>query len=79
MVHDNPGPGDPRFQQQAMSNNTRQFNPFPASPNTQLFPPTGGGGSHDHTFTVTSSSLGGTISMPNMNVKYANVIIANKD
>lgn len=39
----------------------------------------GGGGSHSHPFSVSSSSLGGTISMPNMNVKYANVIIANKD
>ena len=39
----------------------------------------GGGGSHTHPFTVSSSSLGGTVSMPNMNVKYANVIVANKD
>jgi len=39
----------------------------------------GGGGSHSHPFSVSSSSLGGTISMPAMNVKYANVIIANKD
>jgi hypothetical protein len=42
-------------------------------------PSTGGGGSHSHPFSVSSSSLGGTISMPSMNVKYANVIIANKD
>jgi hypothetical protein len=40
---------------------------------------TGGGGSHSHPFSVDSSSLGGTISMPAMNVKYANVIVANKD
>jgi len=40
---------------------------------------TGGSGSHSHPFSVSSSSLGGTISMPNMNVKYANVIVANKD
>ena len=40
---------------------------------------TGGGGSHTHPFSVDSSSLGGTISMPAMNVKYANVIVANKD
>lgn len=39
----------------------------------------GGGGSHGHPFSVDSSSLSGTISMPNMNVKYANVIIATKD
>jgi hypothetical protein len=39
----------------------------------------GGGGTHTHPFTVGSSSLGGTISVPNMNVQYANVIIANKD
>tara|TARA_R100000734_G_C3318576_1_gene112913 strand:- start:4191 stop:5270 length:1080 start_codon:yes stop_codon:yes gene_type:complete len=39
----------------------------------------GGGGSHSHPFSVSSSSLGGTISMPAMDVKYANVIIANKD
>jgi len=39
----------------------------------------GGGGTHSHPFSVGSSSLGGTISMPNMDVKYANVIIANKD
>jgi len=39
----------------------------------------GGGGSHSHPFSVSSSSLGGTISMPAMNVKYANVIVANKD
>ena len=40
---------------------------------------TGGGGSHSHPFTVSSSSLGGTISMPNMDIKFANVIIAAKD
>ena len=39
----------------------------------------GGSGSHGHPFSVSSSSLGGTISMPAMNVKYANVIVANKD
>ena len=39
----------------------------------------GGGGTHTQPFTVGSSSLGGTISVPNMNVQYANVIIANKD
>jgi hypothetical protein len=39
----------------------------------------GGGGSHSHPFSVSSSSLGGTISMPAMDVKYANVIVANKD
>ena len=40
---------------------------------------TGGGSSHSHPFSIGSSSLGGTISMPAMNVKYANVIVANKD
>jgi hypothetical protein len=50
------------------------------NPNTQTSTQNaGGGGSHTHPFTVSSSSLGGTISMPNMNVKYANVIVANKD
>jgi len=39
----------------------------------------GGGGSHTHPFSVSSSSLGGSISMPAMNIKYANVIIASKD
>ena len=39
----------------------------------------GGGGSHTHPFSVSSSSLGGTISVPAMDVQYANVIIANKD
>ena len=41
--------------------------------------PTGGGASHSHPFSVSSSSLTGTISVPAMNVKYANVIVANKD
>ncbi len=48
----------------------------PDSPSTGS---TGGGGSHGHPFSVSSSSLGGTISMPAMNVKYANVIVATKD
>ena len=39
----------------------------------------GGGGAHSHPFTVSSSSLGGTISMPGMDLKHANVIIAAKD
>ncbi len=39
----------------------------------------GGGGSHSHPFSVSSSSLGGTISVPAMNIKYANVIVAAKD
>ena len=46
--------------------------PFPTNP-------AGSGGSHSHPFSVSSSSLGGTISVPAMNVKYANVIVANKD
>lgn len=41
--------------------------------------PAGGGQAHAHPFSVDSSSLGGTISMPAMNVQYANVIVANKD
>ena len=41
--------------------------------------PTGGGGSHTHPFSVSSSSLGGTATTPALNVKYANVIIAAKD
>jgi hypothetical protein len=41
--------------------------------------PAGGGGSHSHPFSVSSSSLTGTISVPAMDIKYANVIIANKD
>ena len=40
---------------------------------------TGGGGSHTHPFSVSSSSAGGTASTPALNVKYANVIIAAKD
>ena len=40
---------------------------------------TGGGGSHTHPFSVSSSSLGGTASTPALDVKYANVIIAAKD
>ena len=40
---------------------------------------TGGGGSHTHPFSVSSSSLGGTATTPALNVKYANVIIAAKD
>lgn len=40
---------------------------------------TGGGGSHTHPFSVSSSSAGGTASTPALNVKYANVIIASKD
>jgi hypothetical protein len=40
---------------------------------------TGGGGSHGHPFSVDSSSLTGTISVPAMDIKYANVIVANKD
>ena len=44
-----------------------------------VYPSTGGGGSHSHPFSVNSSSLGGTVSMPAMDVKYANVIVANKD
>ena len=39
----------------------------------------GGGGSHTHPFSVSSSSAGGTASTPALNVKYANVIIAAKD
>ena len=39
----------------------------------------GGGGAHGHPFAVNSSSLGGNISMPAMDIKYANVIVANKD
>ena len=41
--------------------------------------PTGGGGSHTHPFSVSSSSAGGTASTPALNIKYANVIIAAKD
>jgi len=41
--------------------------------------PAGGGGSHSHPFSVDSSSLTGTISVPAMDIKYANVIVANKD
>ena len=40
---------------------------------------TGGGGSHTHPFSVSSSSAGGTASTPALNLKYANVIIAAKD
>jgi hypothetical protein len=40
---------------------------------------TGGGGSHSHPFSVSSSSLTGTIEVPNMDIKYANVIVAAKD
>jgi len=40
---------------------------------------TGGGGSHTHPFSVSSSSLGGDITMPAMDIKFANVIIAAKD
>lgn len=38
----------------------------------------GGGGGHSHPFSG-SGSLGGTISVPAMDIKYANVIIAAKD
>jgi hypothetical protein len=41
--------------------------------------PAGGGGSHSHPFSVSSSSLGGSISVPAMDIKHANVIIAAKD
>ena len=76
--NDNPGPSCPRIPPQ-FSGNIKQLNPFSVNPDQCFFPCTGGGGAHGHPFTVSSSSLGGTISMPDMNVKYANVIIANKD
>lgn len=78
--NDPPGPGDRRWSGPALGSNTRAYYPFgPYSPDICLFPRTGGGGSHSHPFSVSSSSLGGTISMPSMDVKYANVIVANKD
>jgi hypothetical protein len=49
------------------------------SPSSQGTSSAGGGGSHTHPFSVSSSSLGGDISMPAMNIKFANVIIAAKD
>ena len=57
--------------------NSNQRGPFNTAPNSILA--TGGGGSHTHPFSVSSSSLGGTASTPALNVKYANVIIAAKD
>jgi len=77
--NDNPGPSDNRYTNTAAGFNTKQDNTMNASPDNCIFPTTGGGGGHSHPFSVSSSSLGGTISMPNMNVKYANVIVANKD
>ena len=65
------GPTNPTFANmtQATSN---IYNAFSINP-------TGGGGSHTHPFSVSSSSAGGTASTPALNVKYANVIIASKD
>lgn len=73
--NDPPGPPQPRS---TYGTNVKQVQQY-QSPFDGLFPTQGGGGSHSHPFSVSSSSLGGTISMPNMNVKYANVIVANKD
>ena len=61
--------------------------PYPGSVRGNAGPPltpvnttnAGGGSSHSHPFSVSSSSLGGTISVPAMDIKYANVIVANKD
>ena len=76
--NDNPGPSCPRVPP-SFAGNIKQLNPLSINPDQCFFPCAGGGGAHGHPFTVSSSSLGGTISMPDMNVKYANVIIANKD
>ena len=65
------GPNNPTFAN--MTQVTSQiYNSFAINP-------TGGGGSHTHPFSVSSSSAGGTASTPALNVKYANVIIASKD
>jgi hypothetical protein len=60
-----------------IANGSDQKGPQVTSPNSVQS--TGGGGSHTHPFSVSSSSLGGTASTPALNVKYANVIIAAKD
>lgn len=62
----------------------RGININPVPEHNSVFAPidlgnTGGGGAHGHPFSVNSSSLGGNISMPAMDIKYANVIVANKD
>lgn len=68
IIQQHPNSGQPNIARGA------GLNPGSAGTN-----PAGGGGSHSHPFSVSSSSLTGTISMPAMNVKYANVIIATKD
>jgi len=72
--HSHPGPktGTPGGGGSGLKPNANSPGPSPTGA-------AGGGGSHSHPFSVDSSSLGGTISMPAMDVKYANVIVANKD
>ena len=55
---------------------------YPGTPGTQTTNATGGGGSHSHTLSATFDS-GATadtaLTIPSMNIKYANVIVAAKD
>lgn len=60
----------------------RNAEPWPFSFQPQTWQPAGGGGSHAHPFSgsLSSASTADTpLSIPAMNVKYANVIVANKD
>jgi hypothetical protein len=79
-----PGPQNPNPQYLwgggIMAN--RNPEPWPFGFQPQNWQPAGGGGSHSHPFSgsLSSATTSDTpLSIPAMNVKYANVIVANKD